>query len=107
MADLLALSEMVQLWRSITIGMGGVVLGMAAFVVVRYAPKARKGGALPRHIALIATSYCIIVATQVAVQADFLLERHPPTFRLLVNPVAYLLGIQALRCIMVDIRRRG
>lgn len=92
--------------RVVLIGLGGVLAGMAALVFADYAALVRRGyrGALNVHVALISFSYLILVA--VALIAVY--ERAGTGFhsRLILVPIAELIGIGALTLILRDLRRR-
>lgn len=97
----------VQFVRGVQIGIGGVILGMAALIVRQYTPIALKNrGVLPMHVALVAISYSLLIFLTAGTQFELLAEDRPATWRLWIVPPAYLTGIVALTLMLRDIRRR-
>lgn len=99
--------DWVDLMRAMTVGYGFFIFGMAVLVIRQYAPvAARTRGALPRHVASIALSYCILLGITMGTQFEFIAKDAEPTWRLFVIPWAYMIGHYALRAILTSIRQR-
>lgn len=102
----------IEVIRGILVGLAGIILGMSFQVFTAYAARARKLGAdpralLPRHVAMISASYCLLILVSGGTQLEYLIDDIPPTWRLLIVPPAYLLGVWALRTIMLDLAVRA
>lgn len=96
-----------ELARAGLVGLAGVVLGVAALVVRKYGQKAyRTGAALPTHVALVATSYCLLVIVTGGTQLELLIEQQPFSWRLPVVLLAYLLGLWSLRLVLLVVGQR-
>lgn len=106
-ADASGTPPLLDLARAILVGAAGVILGMAFLVVTVYARTAiaPRAGALPRHVAMIASSYCILIGVTAATQVELLLDDAPSTWRLPFLLVAYALGVAALRLVLRHVAR--
>lgn len=100
-------SWMVQAWRVFSMGEVAVVLGMAALVVKEYAPVAiKRKTVVPKHVALIALSYCLLCLYALIGLIERYVDREPFSWRLALGPMAYTLGIIALRLVLIGVRQR-
>jgi hypothetical protein len=96
-----------QALRSLLFVGGMTLLGMAALVVRVWAPLAvREGGAKNTHVALIATSYSLLLLYVLVVTSEALLKDDPFHPRSLLAGLAIVLGLVALNFILRDLRRR-
>jgi hypothetical protein len=99
--------DVVQLWRALNVGAQMMLVGMATYVLYVYVPLAVRGrDPLPQHIALVALSYVLFVVTSGGTQLERLLQGAPFSWRLVVVPVATLLGLVALEILLRDLQRR-
>jgi hypothetical protein len=102
-----ATSWLVQAWRLVSMGEVAVVLGMAALVVKEYTPVAiKRKTVVPKHVSLIALSYCLLCLYALLGLIERYVDRSPFSWRLALGPVAYTLGIIALRLVLIGVRER-
>lgn len=90
-----------------------MLFGMAFMIFVAYAQKtySEPNTILPKHVASIALSYCLLIAVSSGAQLQFLLDPRSlrpiaVNWRLVVTLPAYLLGIYALTLVLKLIAMR-
>ena len=93
-------------YRAFLIGSGFILCGLAAFVLVEYAGHLKRGhrGALNWHVVMISASYLLWVLVAILI----FYERAGTGFniRLILSPIAAILGTAALILLLRDLRQR-
>lgn len=91
--------DLLELWRAIVLGIGAFVMGLAAYIGVRYL-QAGVGPSSPyrhrRHVLAIVVSYLLVVGTLEGQILHRAIDRDPATYRLPISSVAFPLGAYAL-----------
>lgn len=97
---------MIELLRLLTILLGGALLGMSGAVFISYAKKVRQSRRplLPRHVALISLSYCLLLVVVCVDQGIRLANNSTTTWRLVLVLPALVLGVAALLTILKSLR---
>lgn len=98
---------LLQLTRGLLIGGASVLLGMSALVLWKYRHPVSQSGRVAKHAMTVAASYALLVVLTAVTQAELLVEDAPATWRLVVLPIAYVLGILGLRHLLIDVARRA